>query len=460
MASSPEELADGLSALSLVPRGAETYGIVLDLHYLQIAAASYSLQTAWSVASLEAALMDACGGSTSDIAARYACDSAVAESPAPGDVRGYGKAALHRQLVSAGYDLVLSPSKAMSGAQGATDVDVACSIYAVAGAFAPAPRATTLVLFAADADFRPALSQVIKSRGPDGFRALVVADASAMARPYREWISQSEISHLDLGGILGAIAPHVLDLRGRRPTKVSEILDACAAMAERLAAEKDVDDCRGGAVRRLTLNLSGGGELPWGDAQMRELIRGLIARRLSPSLGELWVHHTEISDGCCTALGELIGAAESLDQLHVSDSRITHAGLEALVNAARAAGCGVKHGRKKLYINVRHLGDSDPDASRVRAEGSDCASIRLGRPIGGPAGGRGKGKGSGKGKGRGGKGRGVGRGGVQHGAGDELQQGRGRGRGRGAGKGGRGRGRSAPNGFEPVNAVASGDCAK
>ena len=49
--------------------------------------------------------------------------------------------------------------------QGATDVDVACCIFAAAGAFAAAPLADTLVLVAGDSDFRPALEAVLAARG-------------------------------------------------------------------------------------------------------------------------------------------------------------------------------------------------------------------------------------------------------------------------------------------------------
>ena len=133
--STPEEgEADvpDLSALSIKDgSGQPTLGVVLDLHYLQIAASSYSLQTTWSVSALEEALLACCGGGV--ITVRYACDSEHADSEA--SARGHGKASLHRQLEAAGYELSLSPSKKMSGAQGATDVDVACSIYDVAGAF-------------------------------------------------------------------------------------------------------------------------------------------------------------------------------------------------------------------------------------------------------------------------------------------------------------------------------------
>ena len=122
-------------------------GVVLDLHYLQITASSFSLQTDWSLPDFEQALVAACGGGT--IVQRFACDAALDEH---GEQHNHGKAALHARLRRAGYELVLSPGKGVTKngqrGQGATDVDVAVCIFDVAGAFAQAPRARTL---AADA---------------------------------------------------------------------------------------------------------------------------------------------------------------------------------------------------------------------------------------------------------------------------------------------------------------------
>ena len=54
-----------------------TIGVVLDLHYLQITASSFSLQTDWSLPDFEEALVAACGGGT--IVQRFACDAALDE---------------------------------------------------------------------------------------------------------------------------------------------------------------------------------------------------------------------------------------------------------------------------------------------------------------------------------------------------------------------------------------------
>jgi hypothetical protein len=197
-----------------------TIGVVLDLHYLQITASSFSLQTDWSLPDFEEALVAACGGGT--IVQRFACDAALDEH---GEQHNHGKAALHARLRRAGYELVLSPGKGVTKSgqrgQGATDVDVAVCIFDVAGAFAPAPRARTLALVAGDSDFKPALVRVLAEHGSaataaaaageallDGadaggegvggagahggaLRACVVADRTYMSARYLQWIDAS-----------------------------------------------------------------------------------------------------------------------------------------------------------------------------------------------------------------------------------------------------------------------------
>ena len=107
-----------------------TIGVVLDLHYVQIATRSFGQLTAFSPLAFEAALVDKCGGGVGVVSARWACDAA----PPEGEEHPHAKKTLHAALRAAGYTLVLSAPKA-SGTQGATDVDVACSIFRVAGAF-------------------------------------------------------------------------------------------------------------------------------------------------------------------------------------------------------------------------------------------------------------------------------------------------------------------------------------
>ena len=151
-------------------------GVVLDLHYLQITASSFSLQTDWSLPDFEQALVAACGGGT--IVQRFACDAALDEH---GEQHNHGKAALHARLRRAGYELVLSPGKGVTKSgqrgQGATDVDVAVCIFDVAGAFAQAPRARTLALVAGDSDFKPALVRVLAEHGSAATAAATAAAA-------------------------------------------------------------------------------------------------------------------------------------------------------------------------------------------------------------------------------------------------------------------------------------------
>lgn len=124
-----------------------TLAIVLDTHYLSVAAKAFSVRSGWSVSSFEASLVSACGGGR--VVARYACDSAAAPAASPQAAASH---ALHDALRAAGYTVVLSPPKA-SGMQGATDIDVACCMFRCAGAFADAPLADTLVLVAGDAEY-------------------------------------------------------------------------------------------------------------------------------------------------------------------------------------------------------------------------------------------------------------------------------------------------------------------
>ena len=112
------------------------------------------------------------------------------------------------------------------------------------------------------------------------------------------------------------------------------------------------------------------------------------------------VHHTDIGDESCFALGSLLLAASNLNELHVSDSevalrgwsctaptrrwpgdeaqpkpiQVTLRGLRALGKAAAAAGCG-DGGRKRLYVNARHLGGEE--ALAIAHEFQAVAIFRL-----------------------------------------------------------------------------------
>lgn len=472
-----------------------TIGVVLDLHYLQITASTFSLQTDWSLPDFEEALVVSCGGGR--ITHRCACDAAL---DAHADA-GHGKAALHARLRAAGYELVLSPGKGVvkNGVrgQGATDVDVAVAIFEVAGAFAPEPRARTLALVAGDADFKPALSRVLAARGSGGgdasgdgqLRVCVVAERSFMGARYLDWIDgNADIDFVQLERLLGAMASNVLNLRGadRPRDAVTGRADARAVAAAVIEAAARCGGSGGGGAggakngggmtpeqeaAALTLNVSGStsrgqGTGPmWGDAETAMLVRELRATPAAAGcLGELWVHHTDIGDASLATFGEkLLPVAPRLTELHISDSHVTLEGLRRLAEAARRAGCGLPTSsppRKRLYINARHL-PATPEALALVRDYADCTIVRLQQKAaarinagggGGGGGGGGKGGGSspgigfgggggkGKGGGRKGKGNGDGRGGGGGGRGGGGGYSP-RGGGKGKGKGGKGRGR-------------------
>jgi hypothetical protein len=71
-ASSEDGYDEDVSGGDRVVGSAGTLAVVLDLHYLQLAGSSFSLQTDWEVAALEAAIERRVGGGVSQ---RYACDS-------------------------------------------------------------------------------------------------------------------------------------------------------------------------------------------------------------------------------------------------------------------------------------------------------------------------------------------------------------------------------------------------
>ena len=161
--------------ISPLPEPAMRIAVVLDTHYLQVATKAFSLaSSSWSVTAFEAAILAACGG-TGAIVKRYACDSSIGGTSNP----------LHVALRTAGYELILSPPKPSNGMQGATDVDVACCIFAVAGAFASQPVADTLVLVAGDSDFRPALASVLAAGR--ALQVAIIAEGTQVGRSCGSW---------------------------------------------------------------------------------------------------------------------------------------------------------------------------------------------------------------------------------------------------------------------------------
>ena len=258
---------------------------------------------------------------------------------------------------------------------------------------------------------------------------------------------------MELAPLLGGLAPGVVDLRNAaRPAcatggrcDVSAVLAACETVAASGCDE-------------ITLNLSGKNhDAEWGDAETALLctkLRSTSGARVAGRLQQLWLHHTPIGDASCASIATLLGEpCPKLEQLHLSDSRVTAAGLAPIFKAAALAGYGQSAGarasrRKKLYINVRHLGDAA--AIAAAASCSDHCLVRVldtsrvgdrigtlshggGGSHGRGSGGRGIGDGSPYGKGAKGASKGMGNG----------MSGRGRGYGTGAKGAGAGRGASS-----------------
>eukprot|EP00911_Craspedida_sp_UC1_P001514 UC1_evm1s1143 len=291
--SAAAELANAVSLLALSPTGSETAGssnltsssdkgvvgagisvathlekrriaVVLDLHYLQVAALQHSLKTTWDPAEFESFLSAKLDG---QIVSRYAADSET--SSGPGSHAGnVSKGKLHERLKQAGYTLVLSPNKRVTAGgggggssynrhhqqhqQGGTDVAVASLLYRAAGAFAPAPEADEVALVAGDSDFQYALEHIAAaSSAAWPLRLTVVATANTLRSEYRTYLQESATTRwVDLVTILQAMAPHVLDLRpniaGALPL-ASDIVTAAVYRLSGLAASSGKRGRIGGA---------------------------------------------------------------------------------------------------------------------------------------------------------------------------------------------------------------------
>ena len=181
------ELSMSLPSLAAPPEQplSGPIGIVVDLHYLQT---SFAIPGDASIVHFERALAARCGGGP--ICARFACDDAshvsggsaevTAASPAAGadTSQSAGRRQLHAQMRKQGYELLLAPPRPLTGAHGATDIDMASCILDVArgcstAAAEAAPcvtasmRAAILVLVAGDADFTSILRRVLLPRCPE-----------------------------------------------------------------------------------------------------------------------------------------------------------------------------------------------------------------------------------------------------------------------------------------------------
>lgn len=327
------------------------YGVVLDLHFMQKSALEAGLTTSWKPDAFESLLVNSLDegrrlvGTTGTlragaIASRTAADSIVPHGP---------KKDLHKRLKDAGYTLELSPNKRARMEQGATDVVIACVLHELAGAFEPFPCVDEIVLVSGDSDFWPCISRLLDRR-PSLKICVCATRRKGLRKEYLKWIEddgcdrrrfvelQDILQHM--GGSTKVNFERLAKWNGIRPN-YEDIWIALHRGLQQHATSGD----------SLSLNVSFNAGL-WGDEEMIRLCDDLLAMMDEASehvqLGELWVHHTSISDSCCPKLAELIRRCSHLAELHISDTHITSKGLASLLNA-----CDARDGQ--LYINISHI---------------------------------------------------------------------------------------------------------
>ena len=195
-------------------------GLVLDHHYLEVAAKQSALATQWEPSDLVEAVREelaralreeAAGEGEGDAAAPAELELSVVELHAADSLlRGAdahtAKARLHQRLQDSGFTLHRSPNKTrqrltgdgrkLAPTQGATDIDVVVCLFNLAGAFAGEASVEHIVLVASDSDYRPALEYILR-RGPASLRLWVLADG----RPRQEG---AEAHGVDGGGQMRA----------------------------------------------------------------------------------------------------------------------------------------------------------------------------------------------------------------------------------------------------------------
>jgi hypothetical protein len=265
--------------------------------------------------------------------------------------------------------------------------------------------------------------------GGGPLRVVVCAGQGAISLRYREALDlEAGARFVSLDSLLGSMAPNVIDLRGhKRPRASDGATDVQAVLAALHAAQRasaaDAPGCKTGASAGhspagaclpsmmlrpplLTLQLSGPGGPAFGDAHTAELVDGLTgaaAGAVLASLGQVWVHHTGLSDASCGSLALLIGRSSSLREIHLSDCDpgISLDGVEQLASAAKAAGYGSTAGRPhRLYINARHLALS-PESAALQRSYMQSITLRLGGPQSANGGGGGRVPGGARGRGNG-----------------------------------------------------------
>ena len=245
-------------------------GIILDLHYVEVAAKQNAMATEWKPTDLVDSIVEFVTTETKRpaIATRLmAMDSVVGW----GDDRG--KRRLHASLVNAKFKLVTSPSKSRMASrsqrwrstqggrrgnqqqknapfhaqQGATDVDIVTAMFSLAGAFAPQPRVEHIVLVSGDSDFLPAIRAIHTARHSKyGLRLWICAHAGwSMSLAYLEAIKSLEgVQVMPLSQIFrsvtGRAGVETIDFRHEELLPANDLREIIQQRVEKSEARKIV----------------------------------------------------------------------------------------------------------------------------------------------------------------------------------------------------------------------------
>jgi len=378
-------LADAMAGLRLEaapPAAGRRVGMVIDLHYLEVRAKQFSLKTTWDIADMERCVQERVNGT---ITRRLLADSETkAFSGSPMD----SKSKLHSRLHTYGYRLALSPTKRSSQTgspqggrprQGGTDTCVVVFLMQLAGAFEAEP-VDTIVLVAGDMDFQPALEYIARH---SHVHLCVIAAEDTLRREYRDWIKSgaSRTSLIELDDILRDMAPHTLDLRG----KGTAILGAAEELSERVVENLKLHHAerlrKKEAQKLLVVKLQHSGR-GLTDAKLAALCGavGTMGPEYRAELGELWIHHTAITDASCEPLAHLIACCPNLHEIHISNTHVSLEGIALLVRAKLEAPSAPSSERKtrrcELYINASHIPTS-PQSRRVQDVGAGCVDVKF-----------------------------------------------------------------------------------